>query len=68
MVPEAARSYAALLGEIRKIEQEISAPEYANQLIACRTRKMEIRQQLDSLQKEKEMCIRDRGNPGHCQR
>ena len=54
MVPEAARSYAALLGEIRKIEQEISAPEYANQLIACRTRKMEIRQQLDSLQKEKE--------------
>lgn len=54
LVPEAARSYTALLGEIRKIEQEISAPEYANQLIACRSKKLEIRQQLDSRQKEKE--------------
>lgn len=54
MVPEAARSYAALLGEIRKIEQEISAPEYANQLINCRTKKSAVRQQLESCQKEKE--------------
>lgn len=54
LVPEAARSYTALLGEIRKIEQEISSPEYANQLIACRTKKTSIKQQLESCQKEKE--------------
>lgn len=54
LVPEAARSYTALLGEIRKIEQEISSPEYANQLIACRTKKTSIKQQLESRQKEKE--------------
>lgn len=54
LVPEAARSYTALLGEIRKIEQEISSPEYANQLIACRNKKTSIKQQLESRQKEKE--------------
>ena len=54
MVPEAARSYTALLGDIRKTEQEISAPQYANQLIAYRNKKNEIRKQLDSCQKEKE--------------
>lgn len=54
LVPEAARTYTGLLGEIRKVEQEISAPEYANQLIACRTKKTEVRKQLDNLQREKE--------------
>ena len=29
------RTYASLLGEIRKIEQEIAAPRYANQLTRC---------------------------------
>ena len=54
MVPEAARSYTALLGDIRKTEQEISAPQYANQLIEYRNKKSEIKKQLDSCQKEKE--------------
>ena len=54
MMPEAARSYTSLLGEIRKAEQEISAPQYANQLIEYRNKKNEIKQQLDSRQKEKE--------------
>lgn len=54
MVPEAARSYTALLGEIRKIEQEISSPRYANQLPECRVRKSEVKQQLEERQKEKE--------------
>ena len=35
-VPEAAKSYTAALSEIRRIEQEISAPEYANHLTAKR--------------------------------
>lgn len=54
LVPEAARGYTGLLGEIRKVEQEISAPEYANQLIVCRKKKSQVRQQLDLVQKEKE--------------
>lgn len=54
VVPEAARSYTTLLGEIRKIEQEISSPEYANQLIEYRGRKSYIKRELDSRQKEKE--------------
>lgn len=53
-VPEAARSYTTLLGEIRKAEQEISAPQYANQLIECRNKKNAVKQKLDSCQKEKE--------------
>ena len=35
-------------------EQEISAPQYANQLIEYRNKKSEIKKQLDSCQKEKE--------------
>lgn len=54
LVPEAARSYTALLGEIRKIEQEISSPQYANQLPECRSKKSEAKHQLEGLQKEKE--------------
>lgn len=54
LVPEAARSYTALLGEIRKIEQEISSPQYVNQLSECRTKKSRVKEQLDGCQKEKE--------------
>lgn len=54
LVAEAARSYTGLLGEILKAEQEISAPEYANHLIACRTKKSEVRRRLEESQKEKE--------------
>ena len=49
MVPEAARSYTALLGDIRKTEQEISAPQYANQLIEYRNKKSEIKKQAGQL-------------------
>lgn len=54
IVPEAARTYTSLVSEIRKIEQEISAPQYANQLIEYRGKKSEIKKELDSRQKEKE--------------
>ena len=53
MVPEAARTYASLLGEIRKIEQEIAAPRYANQLTAYRSQKSQVKKQLEERQKEK---------------
>mgnify|MGYP002601425213 FL=1 len=54
-VPEAAKSYANILGEIRKIEQEISAPEYANHLTARRQEKGQLKNDLDKKQKEKEL-------------
>ena len=46
MVPEAARTYASLLGEIRKMEQEIASPRYANQLAAFRSQKNQVKKQL----------------------
>ena len=57
MVPEAARTYASLLGEIRKIEQEIAAPRYANQLTAYRSQKSQLKKQLEDRQKEKEALL-----------
>ena len=56
-VPEAAKSYANILGEIRKIEQEISAPEYANHLTARRQEKGQLKNDLDKKQKEKEVLL-----------
>ena len=57
LTPEAAKDYTTLLSEIRKTEQEISAPQYANQLIACRSKKSAIRQDLENRQKEKESLL-----------
>ena len=57
MVPEAARTYASLLGEIRKMEQEIASPRYANQLAAFRSQKNQVKKQLEDRQKEKEALL-----------
>lgn len=54
MVPEAARSYTTLLGDIRNIEREISTPEYENHLTEFQARKTQAKQEMDALQKEKE--------------
>ena len=42
MVPEAARSYASLLGEIRNIEKETAAPEYENHLTSYRKQREQM--------------------------
>ena len=48
LVPEAVHSYTALLGEIRALEEEVSSPEYTNQLPIyqklCTDTKSEIQQ------------------------
>ncbi|MDO5416625.1 MAG: AAA family ATPase [Lachnospiraceae bacterium] len=54
MVPEAARSYTTLLGDIRNMEREISAPEYENHLTEYQARKAAARKELEQLQTEKE--------------
>ena len=57
LLPQAALSYTSILGEIRKLEQEISAPEYENQLSSCRDKKAALKQQLEEKQKERENLI-----------
>ena len=49
-VPEAAKSYTAALSDIRRIEQEISAPEYANHLTAKRQERGLVKEELDKKQ------------------
>ncbi len=57
LVPQAALSYTTVLGEIRKLEQEISSPEYENQLNACRSRKTDLKKSLETKQQEKESLL-----------
>ncbi len=42
-VPEAAKSYAQLIGEIRNIERDIAQPEYENQLRKYQSLRSEVR-------------------------
>lgn len=55
--PQAALNYTTVLGEIRKLEQEVSSPEYANQLASYRSQKSQLKQDLEKKQKEKEALL-----------
>ncbi len=55
--PEAARTYASILGDIRILEREISAPEYENHLTEFQEKKAQAKAHLDALQKEKEELL-----------
>lgn len=57
LVPEAARTYASLLGEIRNIEKEISAPEYENQLQAYQNMRTQVRSLLAEKQEERQALL-----------
>ncbi len=57
LVPEAARTYASLLSEVRNIEKEISAPEYENLLLAYQQKRTEVRSQLAQKQEEREKLL-----------
>ena len=57
MVPEAARTYTSLLGEIRNLEKEISAPEYENQIQSYQTIKNQVKDRLEEKQKEREELL-----------
>lgn len=46
MVPEAARSYTTLLGDIRNLERELSAPGYENHLTEYQKKKAQARAEL----------------------
>jgi len=57
IVPEAARSYTSLLGEIHTIEKEISAPEYENQLKEYQTMRSQVKSLLVEKQEERETLL-----------
>ena len=55
-VPEAAKSYAQLIGEIRNIEREIAQPEYENQLRKYQSLRSEVRtEQVDRQTRREEL-------------
>lgn len=57
MVPEAARTYTALLGEIRNTEREIAAPEFENQLSVYHQMRLEVKNTIEEKQQEKESML-----------
>ena len=57
LVPEAARSYTTLLGEIKAIEKDVSAPEYENQLPEFQKLRSDTHSAIEKKQAEKEELL-----------
>ena len=57
LVPDAARTYTALIGEIRNIERDISQPSYANQLNKYNDLRNSARTERTSRQTRKEELL-----------
>ncbi|WP_078036207.1 ATP-binding protein [Oribacterium sp. C9] len=56
IVPDAAKTYAQLVGEVRNIERDIQQPEYENQLRKFQNLRTEVRtEQVDRQTKKEEM-------------
>lgn len=55
--PDAAKDYASLTSEIRRMEQEISAPEYENQLLTYQTMRSQVQNLLAEKQEEREALL-----------
>ena len=54
LMPEAARTYTSLLGEIKNLEQEISSPEYENQLRSFKEERAQLKSSIEKKQAERE--------------
>ena len=57
LTPEAARTDTALLTEIKNIEEEVSAPEYENQLQTYQDLRSQVKNQLSEKQTERETLL-----------
>ncbi len=57
LTQDAGKNYTSLLGEIRNIEKEISAPEYENQLLAYQTMRSQVKDLIAEKQEEKEALL-----------
>lgn len=54
MIPEAAKTYTSLLGEIKNIEKEISSPEFENQMQSYQNMRSQVKTLIEQKQKEKD--------------
>lgn len=54
MMPEAAKTYASLLGEIKNIEKEISSPEFENQMQSCQSMRQQVKSLIEVKQQERD--------------
>ncbi len=57
LIPDAARSYTALMGEIKTLEKDITGPEYENQLPTYQKLRTDTRAQIEKKHGEKEELI-----------
>lgn len=57
LIPDAARSYTTVIGDIKTIEKEISSPEYENQIASYQKRRSFSQAQLELRQREKEQLL-----------
>ncbi len=57
LVPDAARSYTTILGEIKALEKEISGPEYENQIITYQRQQQDVQTQMEQIQTEKDQLL-----------
>ncbi|MBO6309869.1 MAG: AAA family ATPase [Oribacterium sp.] len=57
LVPDAAKTYAQLIGEVRNIERDIQQPEYENQLRKYQNLRSEARTEQVDLQTKKEVML-----------
>ncbi len=57
LVPDAARSYTSVLGEIKALEKEIASPEYENRLPDYQRQKQDTQVQLEQMQTEREQLL-----------
>jgi len=62
LVPDAAKTYAQLVGEVRNIERDIQQPEYENQLRKYQNLRTEVRtEQVDRQTKKEELLQKTAG-------
>lgn len=61
LVPDAARSYTSVLGEIKALEKEIASPEYENRMASYQEQKLDVQNRLEQMQAEKEQLLQQTG-------
>lgn len=59
LVPDVARSYSTLIGEIKGMEREIAAPEYENTISTRQEQRIAAHTQLETHQQEKEQLLQN---------
>lgn len=59
MIPDAAKNYAALIGEKKNVEKELQNPKYENLLQELKEQREEMKEQHQSLHQERENTLKE---------